>query len=184
MKTLKTLVLKTATVTGVKLGTPADRIGLGLGVATAYPTDNLSPGHVPVPHNPEPEQVRSRQALSAMRPRMQTQAGNEAVPPASSAGCPSAPGLTADRFAAFTATRFASEHAQHAKLPNGWRRTTRTAATGGTREGCRFAEHGRASSHGELRHSDRLGSDCQSPDRLSDKRIATRELTPATAAGK
>jgi hypothetical protein len=30
MKTLKTLVLKTVTVTGVKLGTPADRIGLGL----------------------------------------------------------------------------------------------------------------------------------------------------------
>ena len=173
MKTLKTLVLKTATVTGVKLGTPADRIGLGLGVATAYPTDNLSPGHVPVPHNPEPEQVRSRQALSAMRPRMQTQAGNDAVPPASSAGCPSAPGLTADRFAAFIATRF-----------EGWRRTTRTAATGRTREGCRFAEHGRASSHGELRHSDRLGSDCQSPDRSSDKRIATRELTPVSAAGK
>ena len=35
MKTLKTLVLKTATVTGVKLAAPADRIGLGLRVAVS-----------------------------------------------------------------------------------------------------------------------------------------------------
>jgi hypothetical protein len=172
MKTRTTLALKTATVTGVKLGTPADRIGQGLGVATAYPTDNLSPGHNPVPHNPEPEQVRSRE-LSAMQPRMRLLAGNDAVPPASSAGCPSAPGLSADRFATFGASRF-----------TGWRRTTRTAATGRTREVCRFADPGPASFPGDLSHSDRLGSDCQSPDRFSDKRIAIRELTLAATAGK
>jgi hypothetical protein len=172
MKTLMTLVLKTATVTGVKLGTPADRIGQGLGVA-AYPTDNLSPGHVPVPHNPEPERVRGRQALSATQPRMRLLAGSDAVPPAGSAGCPSAPGLSADRSATFGASPF-----------TGWRRTTRAAATGRTSEVCRSADTSRASSRGELRHSDRLGSDCQSPDRSGDKRIATRELTPATAAGK
>ena len=63
MKTLKTLVLETATVTGVKLATPADRIGLGLGVVLAYPMDNLSQGLFPMPHNPEPEQVRSRQVV-------------------------------------------------------------------------------------------------------------------------
>ena len=59
---LKTEQTKTVTVTSVKLGTPADRIGLGFGAGLAYPTDNpLSPGHFPVPTNPEPEQVRSRQ---------------------------------------------------------------------------------------------------------------------------
>ena len=84
MKTLKTYVLKTATVTSVKLITPADRIGLGLGVA-AYPTDNLSPGQFPMPHNPEPEQVRSRE-LSAMQPRMRWQAGDAGRGPGARAG--------------------------------------------------------------------------------------------------
>lgn len=40
--TLKTLVLKTATVTSVKLGAPADRIGLGRDVASV-PAGVLSP---------------------------------------------------------------------------------------------------------------------------------------------
>jgi hypothetical protein len=42
--TLKTLVLKTATVTSVKLAAPADRIGLGRSVVQ-YPANVLSPGH-------------------------------------------------------------------------------------------------------------------------------------------
>ncbi|MFO0804541.1 MAG: hypothetical protein U0791_15625 [Gemmataceae bacterium] len=46
--TLKTLVLKTATVTSVKLGAPADRIGLGRVVAT-YPADVQFPGQFSLP---------------------------------------------------------------------------------------------------------------------------------------
>jgi hypothetical protein len=172
-KTLKTLVLKTETVTGVKLGTPADCIGLGLVVANAYPTDNLSPGQIPLPHNPVPEQVRSREMLSAMQMRKQMRAGDDAVPPASSAGCPSAPGLSAALFESFGASRF-----------TGWQRTTRTAANSRTREGCRFADPSRTHVPGDLRHDDRLGRDCQSPDRLSDKRITIREVSSASAAGK
>jgi len=171
MKTLQTLVLKTATVTSVKLFTPADRIGLGLGVA-AYPTDNLSPGQFPVPYNPEPEQVRSREALSAMQMREQMRAGGDAVPPVGSAGCPSAPGVSASRSAT-SASPFTA-----------WRRTTRTAAAGRTREVCLPAAPGLADFHRDLRHTDRLGSDCQSPDRFGDKRNATTELRPASAAGK
>jgi hypothetical protein len=108
-----------------------------------------------------------------MQMLMRLRAGDDTVPPAGSAGCPSAPGLSADRFATFGAASF-----------EGWQRTTRTAATGRTREVCRFADPGRASFPGDLSHSDRLGSDCQSPDRFSDKRIATRELTLAATAGK
>jgi len=46
--TLKTLVLKTATVASVKLAAPADRIGLGRVVAT-YPAEVLSQGQFPLP---------------------------------------------------------------------------------------------------------------------------------------
>ena len=172
MKTLKTCVLKTATVTSVKLITPADRIGQGLGVAT-YPTDNLSPGQFPMPHNPEPEEVRSRETLSAMQLQMQLRAGSDAVPPASSAGCPSAPGLSADRFESFGASRI-----------TGWRRTTRTAVNSRTRRGCRFADPSRTHVPGDLSHTNRLGRDCQSPDRLGDKRITKREVSSASVAGK
>jgi len=166
MKTLKTLVLETATVTGVKLATPADRIGLGLGVVRAYPMDNLSQGLFPMPHNPEPEQVRSRQ-LSAMHPRMR-HASDDAVPPASSAGC--FPGASAVRFASCDASRF-----------TGWQRTMRTAATGRNR----LAVTSRTHVPGDLRHDDRLGRDCQSPDRLGDKRtIATRSVCSIAATRK
>jgi hypothetical protein len=165
MKTLKTLVLKTATVTGVKPATPADRIGLGLRVA--YPTDNLSQGLFPMPHNPEPEQVRSRQ-LSAMQPRMRWHEGHDAVPPASSAGC--FPGASAVRFASSCATRF-----------TGWQRTMRTAATGRNR----VAVTSRTRVPGERRHNNRLGRDCQSPDRLRDKQaFASRKASSIAAAGK
>lgn len=46
--TLKTLVLKTATVTSVKLAAPADRIGLGRVVAHNS-ADVQSPGQIPMP---------------------------------------------------------------------------------------------------------------------------------------
>jgi len=167
MKTLKTLVLKTATVTGVKLATPADRIGLGLGVVRAYPMDNLSQGLFPMPHNPEPEQVRSRQ-LSAMHPRMR-HASDDAVPPASSAGC--FPGASAVRFASCDASRF-----------TGWQRTMRTAATGRNHAFCRFAVTSRTHVPGDLRHHDRLGRDCQSPDRFGDKRTTAIRIVSSIAA--
>ena len=167
MKTLKTLVLKTATVTGVKPATPADRIGLGL--VAAYPTDNLSPGHV-LPRNPEPEQVRSRQ-LSALHPRMRWQAGEDAVPPAGPAGW--FPGASAVWSASLTASRFTGRPA------------TRTAANGRPLTVCRFADPDRAHVPGDTRHHDRLGRDCQSPDRSGDKaRVATRVVSPAATAGK
>jgi len=164
MKTLKTLVLKTATVTGVKLATPADRIGLGFGVA--YPTDNLSQGHFSMPHHPEPEQVRSRE-LSAMPQRMPWLTG-DAVPPASLAGC--LPGVSAVRFASSS------------WLPS-WR-MTRTAANGRALSACRLADPSRTHVTGDPCHHDRLGRDCQSPDRLSDKRIATRDVSSTAIAGK
>ncbi|WP_439623337.1 hypothetical protein [Gemmata sp.] len=171
LATLKTLVLKTATVTGVKLVTPADRIGLGFGVA-AYPTDNLSPGQIPMPHNPEPELVRSREELSAPQSRQQLHAGGETVPPGGSAGC--LPGLTATRFAPASAS----------PLTRSWRAATRTAAAGGTREGLPVAVPGSADFSRDLGRTDRFGRDCQSLRRFRDLRGAKREVGPAAAAGK
>ena len=85
---LTTVTTKTATVTSFVLATPADRIGLGFGAGLAYPADSLSLGHFPTPHNPVPEQDRSRQGQSATQMRKQMRAGwPVAVPPASSAGC-------------------------------------------------------------------------------------------------
>jgi hypothetical protein len=171
MKTLMTLVLKTATVAGVKPVTPADRIGLGFGVANAYPTDNLSPGLFPVPHNPAPEQARERQ-LSAMQPRMRVHMGDDAVPPAGPAGL--VPGVSAVRFAAISAPPIA-----------GWQPAMRTAAVNRTREVCRFAAPSRTRVPGDLRLTDRLGCDCQSPDRSDDdKRIALRIARSAATARK
>ena len=84
---LTTVTTKTATVTSFVLATPADRIGLGFGAGLAYPADSLSLGHFPTPHNPAPEQGRSRQGQSATQMRKQMRAGwPVAVPPASSAG--------------------------------------------------------------------------------------------------
>ena len=82
-------VLQTVAMAGVKLTVPADRIGLGFGsVANPYPTDTLSLGHFPLPHNPEPEQLRSRHGQSATPMRKQTHTdAPDAVPPASLAGC-------------------------------------------------------------------------------------------------
>jgi hypothetical protein len=158
-ETLKTMP-KTATVASVKLTTPADRIGLGLGVAT-YPTDNLSPGQFPVPHNPAPEQVRSREALSAMQPRMRMHEDGDAVPPAGSAGC--TPGFSAVRSGSIGALTL-----------SGWRRATRTTVGGSTREVRLTTDPGRADFRDDLRHDDRSGRDCQSLRRTSGKRGRAR----------
>lgn len=171
-KTLKTVMLKTVTVTSAKLGTPADRIGLGLSASNAYPMDNLSLGQFPKPQNPEPEQVGVQQ-LSSTHMRMQMRVGNRAVPPASLAGCPSVPGSRAVRF---TSPRAISV--------SGWHRATQTAATGRTQTVCLSADPNRANFPGDLRHDDRFGSDCQSPNRNSDKQIAKRGVSLEVAAKK
>lgn len=185
-KTQKTLVLKTAMVTGVKLATPADRIGLGFGI-DAYPTDNLSLGQFPTPHNPEPEQVRSRQSLSAVqqqvREHMRLQSGHDVVPPAGSTGlvvprtteptgCLGSPGSTVIRSSSSALTL------------TGWRSATRTAASGSNRVVRRLAVPDRADLPGDLRHDDRLGRDCQSLRRPSGKRVASREVRSVAEAGK
>jgi len=170
LKTLKTVLLKTATVTSAKLGTPADRIGLGLRASSAYPMDNLSSGQIPLPHNPEPEQPRAEQ-LSRTQMQMQMRAGDVAKPPASLAGCPSSPGFTAVTFAS-SFTRLAA-----------WQRTTQTAATSRSQTDCLSAVS-RESFPGNLSRDDRFGCDCQSPDRDSDKQIAIRKADSAVIAPK
>jgi hypothetical protein len=159
---LKT-VLQTVTVTSVKLAAPADRIGLGFGEGHNYPTaDSLSQrvGRFPTPPNPEPEPVRSRQEFSAthMRKQMRTDSSG-AVPPASWAGCLT-PGLCAARVSWSLTSGITS-----------WSVTT--------------TDTGRDHSP-KVRVVDRvrIGRDCQSPDRINDKRALVREVAPATAAGK
>ena len=170
--TLKTLVLKTATVGSVKLPTPADRIGLGLTVVADYPAEVLSPGQFPLPHNPAPGNgPGSRQEPSAAQMQVQMRAMATAVPPAGPAGCLSVPGSTAFR----RPWSFAGQPVA------GWRAAAKRA--------------GRTSSHAGAGRLHRLGSDCQSPSRLSDRRPASSrmllrrsfgvwEMAPAAAAGK
>jgi hypothetical protein len=170
--TLKTLVLKTATVGSVKLLTPADRIGLGLAtvVATNYPAEHLSPGQFPLPHHPEPEPGSgSRQASSVVQGSQSPEAmAVPAVPPASSAGCP-VPGSSV-RCGPWSFTW----------LPAfGWRVTANRAAAGGRRStdamsGMRTPADGasRASTHADDRLCRRNGRDCQSPDRHEDEKPA------------
>jgi hypothetical protein len=203
VKTLKTLVLKTATVTGVKLVTPADRIGLGFGtVLASYPTDNLSPGLLPMPHNPEPEQVRSRQELSVMQMHKHLQAAESTVAslalprvrarvrPTGSAGCIwfRVPGLTAGRFALCGSRSLFRTHVQELVLESGrsWQPqpTTRTVATSRTDRFSSLADPSRVHVPGDQRPHDRFGCDCQSPDRYADTRIAIRNVCSAAAAGK
>lgn len=176
LKTLKT-VLKTVQVTSVKLSTPADRIGLGRGVAT-YPTDTLSPGQFSMPHNPEPEQVRSREELSELQMREQMPSDREAVPPGSSTG--SIPGSSANRFASPSAFSLSGNQTP----TTSWPRATRTPPTGNTNAvrlvvGPRSVGFSR-----DLCRQDRFGRDCQSLRRLHDKRDATREVCSAAVAGK
>lgn len=171
-KTLKTLVLKTATVGSVKLSTPADRIGLGFMVVDAYPAEVLSPGQFPLPHNPVPESnLGSRQEPPAMQTREPMQATATAATPARSAGCPSVPGSSA--------------------ACSSWSRSDQPFA------GWRLAvkEVGRASTHAGASPLHRHGSDCQSPCRRDDHQppsarivakaaFRARVSARATAAGK
>ena len=157
---LTTVTTKTATVASVKLTTPAaDRIGLGFGTALAYPADSsLSLGQFPTPHNPEPEQVRSRQEQSATQMRKQMRAGGPgAVPPTGPVGC-LPPGPRAVRVA--------------------W------SLTAGESWLVRPTDHSRNHLPEVRVVRSRIDRDCQSPDRLNDKRALQREVAPATTAGK
>ena len=154
---LKTEQTKTATVTSVTLAAPADRIGLGFGMGLAYPADPLSPGCFPAPHNPEPEQVRSRQGKSApqMRKQMRTGVPNT-VPPASSAGC-FPPGPRAVRVSWLLTVD-----------ANRWVVVTDPSRNRNPKTCVRLP---------------RL-SDCQSQARSDEKHGLTREAAPIAAAGK
>lgn len=156
---LMTVMTKTATVASVKLTTPADRIGLGFGAALAYPADSsLSLGQFPTPHNPEPEQVRSRQGRSAAQMRKQMRAGGpDAVPPTGPVGC-LPPGPRAVRVA--------------------W------SLTAGESWLVRPTDHSRNRLPEVRVVRSRIDRDCQSPDRQDDKRALLREVAPATTAGK
>jgi hypothetical protein len=154
---LKTVTTKTATVTSFKLAAPADRIGLGFGAGQNYPADSLSLGRVPTPHNPAPEQGRSRQERSAtqMRKQMRTDSPG-AVPPASLAGC----------------------------LPPG---SSAVCVPWSVTVGASWSVSATDPSRNRLPEvlvRSRLGRDCQSPDRHDDKRTLQREVAPAAIAGK
>ncbi len=171
-ETLKNQVLKTASVTSVKLVTAADRIGLGLGVV-AYPMDNLSAGPILAPCNPEPEHVGSRRELSTMQMRQQMQWGNAVATPASSAGCPCSTGVSAMRSVLASALPF-----------TGWRKPTRTAAADRARRAILSADPSQADFPRDLGHHEPSGRDCQSLQRFRDKRDATRKTAMAAIAGK
>lgn len=158
--TLKTQVLKTATVSSVKLLTPADCIGLGRAFVVVYPADVLSPGQIPLPPNPGSEpNPGSRQVLSAALMHEHQRAMATAAAPAGRAGCP-VPGCSAAHRPSLTI-----------RHDFRWRLEDKRPAS-------------RASFPAEPSHPSRSGRDCQSPDRRDDRRPATRETALAAAAGK
>jgi hypothetical protein len=151
-----TTVQKTAMTASVKLTVPADRIGLGFGAGLAYPADSLSQGRFPTPHNPVPEQVRSRDGRSAMQMRKQMHTGEpNTVAPVGSAGCLS-PGSRAVRVSW--------------RLTVGESRSVRATDPSRSRDPKPCA-----------RPHDR---DCQSPVRGGEKHGLQREAASAAAAGK
>jgi hypothetical protein len=149
-------VLKTVAMASVKLTVPADRIGLGFGAGLAYPADSLSQGRFPTPHNPEPEQVRSRQGRSAVQMRKQMQGDPGVVPPAGPAGC-FLPGSSAGRVS-WLFIGGAS-----------WSVTSTDTSRNHSPKVCARL---------------RLDRDCQSLDRSDDKHALLREVAPAATAGK
>jgi hypothetical protein len=155
---LKTELTKTATVTSSTLAAPADRIGLGFGAGRAYPADSpLSLGRFPTPHNPEPEQVRSRNGRSAAQMRKQMRTGvPDAVPPAGPAGC-FPPGPRAVRVS--------------------WCLSVGASWLTGNIDPSR-----NRSSEVCVRLSD--SCDCQSLSRSDEKHTLVREVVTAAAAGK
>jgi len=175
---LKTLVSKTVTAAGVKPTVPADRIGLGLVAANAYPTGNLSQGRFPTPRNPEPEQVRSRQRLHVMLMQVHQRAAADAVPPAGRAGCLLVPVSTAVR-----------SHLSFTTNPiTGWRATTVATAAAGRSASDRSsrlpAGPGQTRDPGASRSDRCRVSDCQSPAARTDKRGAATGRILAATAGK
>ena len=183
-KTLKTLVLKTATVAGVKLTAKTGRIGL---VVAQYPAAPLSQGHIPVSHDPEPNaDSGSRQERPAVQMREQMRpAGATAGTSGRSAGCLSFPGSSA--------LRPPTASTGHSTVE--WRATTKRAVAAGRLAGTFGSNPGGfpsrpardtsvASFPVVLGLQNRLGCDCQSPDRWDDQRTTTREARYATAAGK
>lgn len=183
-KTLKTLVTKTVTASSVKLTAPADRIGLGF--ALAYdPADPLSPRPIHGSHDPVPEQGSGfRQERPAEQMREQMRAGATVGSAGRSAGCLSFPGSSAHR-----------RPPSHTPPASGWQvwakravAAGRNATTLGSNSQLRaFSPVGGVGVAGfpvVLGLQNRLGCDCQSPDRGDDQRTTTREARYATAAGK
>jgi len=192
-KTLKTLVLKTATVGSVKLTTPADRIGLGFAAVATYPAEVLSSGQFPLPLNPAPEpNVGPRQELLAMQMHEQMHAEAIAVAPAGPAGC-LFPGSTARSRPWSWLWSPAEGTRVTAKRAAAGRHTSTSGLTGGSRG--LPVDTGRSRFSGFTGRQHPVGRDCQSPDRDDDRRTpdARRspsgfrrawEATPAAAAGK
>ena len=176
--TLKTLVLKTATVGSAKLTAPADRIGQGLVAVATYPADVLSPGRFPLPHRSgsEPNPGGCRQELSAVGMPQHPRAMATAEPPVGPTGRP-VPGSSAHR----RPWPFTRLHSQR------WCRVAakRPAATGRvTGVTTPTAARSRASFPAALSACDRIG-DCQSSDRRDARPAAsTAEATPMAVAGK
>jgi hypothetical protein len=184
-KTLKTLVQKTVSASSVKLNVAADRIGLGFGVAL-YPAEPLSPRHIQVSHDPEllsDSGPRQERPATQMREQMRTVRATAGTS-GRSAGCLSFPGSSALR-----------RPPSHTPPTVGWRsETKRTAAAGRSANysgrNSEFDALPPASGVGVtglpvvLGLQNRLGCDCQSPDRGDDQRTTTREARYATAAGK
>lgn len=157
LNNLKTLTMKTAIVASVKLtATPADRLGLGF-AAGAYSADDLSQGQFPLPHNPEPEQVRARQEQSAPPMRKQTRVGvPDVVPPAGRVGC-----LSPGSRAVVSWPSLSGTSRTEIVTDSRWDRLTPVSVA-----------------------RSRISRDCQSPARNSDKQGLLRKVTPAMTAGK
>ena len=183
-KTLKTLVLKTATVAGVKLTAKTGRIGL---VVAQYPAEPLSQGHILVSHDPEPNaDSGSRQERPAVQMREQMRPVGATVGTSGrSAGCLSFPGSPALRPPTASLRTSTVE----------WRATTKRAVAAGRFAVALGSNPGGSTSRPTCGASvasfpvvlglqNRLGCDCQSPDRWDDQRTTTREARYATAAGK
>jgi hypothetical protein len=186
-KTLKTLVSNTVLANSVKLNATAGRIGLGLAVVGRYPAEPLSPEQPPLLHGPDSDSDSvSRQECPAMQMRPQMQTGNATGATAGSAGRLSFPGSSARRRPpSFTG-----------RPSWGWcgatKRATaaaRSAANPGNNSG--FAvlppAGGKCGASFPVAFSlqmNRIGRDCQSPDRGETAKSTLREVRHAPATGK
>ena len=177
-KTLKTLVLKTAKLAGVVLAAKSGRIGLV--VVAQYPAEALS-------HDSEPNaDSGSRQERPAEQMREQMRPVSATVGTSGrSAGCLSFPGSPALRPPTASLRTSTVE----------WRATTKRAVAAGRFAVALGSNPGGSTSRPTCGASvasfpvvlglqNRLGCDCQSPDRGDDQRTTTREARYATAAGK